>query len=99
MTGIVPVVKMVLFYLTFWAGLLLLAQGAVYLLSFGRHEDNAIYRLIRFLTSPVTRLVRLITPGKVADRHIPFVAFFLLFWLWAFVFGGIRLESRPAGSP
>ena len=98
MTGIVPVIKIAGFYLVFWAGLLLLAQGAVYVLSFGRHEDNAVYRFIRFLTSPVTRVVRVLTPAKVADRHVPIVAFFLLFWVWVFVFDGIRIESRPPGS-
>jgi hypothetical protein len=65
-----------------YAGLLLLGQGAVYFLSFGRHEDNAVYRFFRFLTSPVVKLVTRITPRRVADRHIPVVAFFMLFWLY-----------------
>ena len=68
--------------LVMYAGLLLLGQGMVYLLSFGRHEGNAVYRFFRFLTSPVTGLVRRITPEKVADRHVPVVAFFLLFWIY-----------------
>ena len=65
-----------------FAGLVLLGQGLVYLLSVGRHEANPVYRFFRFLSSPVTRLVRPITPRKVADRHLPIVAFLLLFWLW-----------------
>lgn len=65
-----------------FAGLLLLGQLLVYALSFGRHENNPIYRLFRFLTSPVVRAVRRITPAKVADRHVPVVSFLLLFWLW-----------------
>jgi hypothetical protein len=68
--------------LVMYAGLLLLGQGLVYLLSFGRHEDNAVYRFFRFLTSPVTRAIRRVTPEKVADRHVPVVAFFLLFWIY-----------------
>jgi hypothetical protein len=68
--------------LVMYAGLLLLGQGLVYLLSFGRHEGNAVYRFFRFLTSPVTRTVRYITPAKVADRHVAVVAFFLLFWIY-----------------
>jgi len=40
------------------------------------------YRFFRFLTSPVTRVVRRITPARVADRHVPVVAFFLLFWIY-----------------
>ena len=65
-----------------FAGLLLLAQGLVYVLSFGRHETNVIYKFLRFLTSPVTNVVRRITPRLVVDRHVPFAAFFLLFWLY-----------------
>jgi hypothetical protein len=68
--------------LVMYAALLLLGQGMVYLLSFGRHEGNAVYRFFRFLTSPVTRFVRHLTPLKVADRHVPVVSFFLLFWIY-----------------
>lgn len=63
-------------------GLLLIGQGLVYVMSFGRHDNNPIYRVFRFLTSPVVRGVRLITPTKVADRHVPVVSFFLAFWAW-----------------
>ncbi|MGA0984652.1 MAG: hypothetical protein ACO3ST_08265 [Burkholderiaceae bacterium] len=65
-----------------FAALILLGQGLVYLLSFGRHETNAVYRFFRLLSSPVVRSVRVITPKQVADRHLPMVGFFLLFWLW-----------------
>lgn len=65
-----------------FAGLLLIGQGLVFVFSFGRHETNPVYRFMRFLTSPVTRFVRRITPALVVDRHIPLVAFFLLFWAW-----------------
>lgn len=68
--------------LVLYAGMLLLGQGLVFILSFGRQETNAVYRLFRFLTSPVTGIVRRITPAKVADRHVPVVAFFLLFWIY-----------------
>ena len=80
-----------------FAGLLLLGQGAVWLISFGRHERNPVYRAVRFLTSPVTRLVRLFTPARIADRHLPLVAFLLLFWVWVLVFDGIRLMPRAGG--
>lgn len=67
-----------------FAALLLLGQGAVYMLSFGRHETNAVYSFMRLLTSPVTKVARRITPAKVADRHVPVVAFFLLLWICFF---------------
>ena len=63
-------------------GLMLVAQGLVFALSFGRHEGNAIYRGIRFLNSPVLRVVRSITPKVVIDRHLPAVALFLIVASW-----------------
>lgn len=65
-----------------FAGLLLMGQGLVYLLSFGRHETNPIYRFMRFLTSPVTRAVRRIAPAFIVDRHIPALSLALLLWIW-----------------
>ncbi|HWS75390.1 MAG TPA: hypothetical protein VN324_09640 [Quisquiliibacterium sp.] len=65
-----------------FAGLLLIGQGLVFVLSFGRHQTNPVYQFLSFLTSPITRAVRSVTPAKVADRHVPVVAFLLLFWLW-----------------
>jgi hypothetical protein len=64
-----------------FAMLLLLGQFLVRVLSFGRHEENAVYRLFRFLTSPVVRATRKITPARVSDTHVPVVAFLLLFWI------------------
>jgi hypothetical protein len=65
-----------------FAALLLVGQGLVYALSFGKHDANAVYRMFQLLTSPITRAARVITPKKVADRHVPFVALILLFWIW-----------------
>jgi len=77
--------KMALVYiqaLVMYGGLLLLGQGAVYLMSMGRHEDNVVFRLFRFVTAPIVKGTRLITPRQVADRHVPVVAFLLLFWIF-----------------
>lgn len=65
-----------------FAGLLLLGRGLVFLLSFGRHDGNPIYRFLRFLTGPVVRPVRVITPRFVVDQHVPAIALFILFWAW-----------------
>jgi hypothetical protein len=64
------------------AGLFLLGQGGLYLLAGASRDRNVIYQLFRVLTRPVIGIVRAITPRLVIDRHIPFVAFVLLFWLW-----------------
>jgi hypothetical protein len=80
-----------------FAGLMLLGQGIVFVLSFGRHETNPIYRAMRFLTSPVTRFVRWATPAFVVDRHVPALAFVLLFWIWvALLVAKLRLQM-PVG--
>ena len=68
--------------LTEIAGVAFLGQGVLWLLAGAKREDNLIYRLFRTLTSPVTRVTRLITPRVVLDQHVGLVAFFLLMVLW-----------------
>ena len=64
------------------AGMFLLAQGALFLLAAGRHQRNLVYQLFRIITRPVIGATRCVMPKAIIDRYIPFVAFFLLFWLW-----------------
>lgn len=71
--------------LTEIAGYSLLGQGLLYVLAGARREQNLFYGILKIITSPVIRVVRIITPRFVIDAHIPFVAFFLLFWLWVAV--------------
>lgn len=93
-----PMLLALLHELVKFAGLLLIAQGLVFVFSFGRHEQNPVYRFLRFLTSPVTRAVRAITPSAVVDRHVPVVAFLLLFWAWiALIFVRRALILQGAG--
>lgn len=67
------------------AMLALLGQGAVALLSGPKRHGNPIYQLFSVITKPVIRAVRFLTPKPIIDKHLPFVAFFLLFWLWIFL--------------
>ena len=62
--------------------LALLGQGAVGLLSGTRRHKNPIYVLFQVVTRPVVRFTRWLTPKVILDQHVPFVAFFLMFWLW-----------------
>ncbi|MEO1767909.1 hypothetical protein [Thiobacter aerophilum] len=64
------------------AGWALLGQGLLALLVGSRRHENLFYQIFEIITRPVLRLTRLITPRVILDAHIPFVAFFLLFWLW-----------------
>ena len=61
--------------------LALIGQGAVDLLSGARRATNPIYVLFQVITKPVVRFTRWLAPKVILDQHIPFVAFFLMFWL------------------
>ena len=63
----------------------LLGQGLLHVLSGERRQQNFFYRLFQVLTRPFTGTARLITPSKVDDKHVPFVAFFLLSVGWVVV--------------
>jgi hypothetical protein len=62
--------------------LFLLGQGLLALLAGSRRHTNTIYQLFVIITKPVLKMVRMISPPQVIDKHLPFVAFFLLFWCW-----------------
>lgn len=64
------------------AGYSLLGQGLLYVLAGAKREQNMFYGILKTITSPVIKGVRFITPRFIIDAHIPFAAFFLLFWLW-----------------
>ena len=64
------------------AGLALLGQGLLAFLAGSKRDNNFVYRLFLIITAPVIKLMRLITPRFVIDRPLPYLAFFLLFWLW-----------------
>ena len=68
--------------LTEVAMLTLFGQGLLALLAGSRRATNPVYQLFQTVTRPALRFARFITPQVIVDRHLPFVAFFLLFWLW-----------------
>lgn len=78
------------------AGLALLGQGILYVLAGAGREGNPIYRLFRLIARPVVRLVRVLAPKAILDRHVPVVSFFLLFWLWLVLAYARSLLTAPA---
>ncbi len=60
----------------------LIGQGILHLFAGASRDKNVVYRLFKVITSPVTKIVRAITPRFIVDSHINLVAFFLLLWLW-----------------
>ena len=76
------------------AGFAYLGQGLVALFSGSRREQNVIYQVFRIVTGPVTRATRFLMPKFIPDRHIPFIAFGLLLWVWIFVIVGLASLRR-----
>jgi len=64
------------------AGLFLFGQGLLFMLAGPKRDSNGFYQLFRVLTSPVVKATRAITPRAVIDKHVPFVAFLLILWVW-----------------
>ena len=65
--------------------LALLGQAMVGAFNWAKRRDNLLYRLFELIARPVVKLVRLISPKVILDRHVPVGAFMLLlilyFWL------------------
>ena len=71
------------------AGFAYLGQGLVAIFSGSRRDQNVIYQVFRIVTGPVTRATRALMPRFIPDRHIPFVAFGLLLWVWILLIIGL----------
>ena len=64
------------------AMLFLLGQGLLALLAGSRRHTNTMYKLFLIVTAPVVNTMRRITPRQIIDKHVPFIAFAVLFWIW-----------------
>jgi hypothetical protein len=52
------------------------------LLAGQKKEQNFFYKALQVMTQPFVRAARFITPKAIMDRHVPFVAFLLLGFIW-----------------
>lgn len=64
------------------AMLFLLGQGLLALLAGRGRDNNTMYKLFVIITGPVVKAMRFVTPRQIIDKHIPYMAFAVLFWLW-----------------
>lgn len=62
--------------------LALVGQGVLAILAGAKRDKNIFYQLLQIMTRPFIAAARFITPKVVLDRHVPFVAFFLLSFVW-----------------
>ena len=76
------------------AGFAYLGQGLVAVFAGARRNENVIYQVFRIVTGPVTKLTRAVMPRFIPDRHIPFVGFGLLLWVWIFLLIGLANLKR-----
>lgn len=60
----------------------LAGQWVLGLLAGARREQNLFYQLFQVLTRPLIAGARAISPRVVLDRHLPLVAFLVLFFVW-----------------
>ncbi|EIJ42250.1 hypothetical protein BegalDRAFT_1355 [Beggiatoa alba B18LD] len=59
----------------------LIGQGILYVLAGQARQHNPFYVLLQIITSPATKLIRLLMPRVIIDRHISVLTFFLLLWV------------------
>lgn len=57
-------------------------QWVLGLLAGAKREQNLFYQLFQVVTKPLIAGARLLSPRVVLDRHLPLVAFLLLFFVW-----------------
>jgi hypothetical protein len=68
--------------LTEVALLSLLGRFLLGLLAGAKREQNPFYQVLGIITRPPERLVRLISPKQILDRHIPVATACLLLSTW-----------------
>lgn len=64
------------------AGFAYFGLGFIALLAGAKREQNFFYSIFKVITAPITRVVRIVAPPFVPDKHVPFVAFGILLWVW-----------------
>jgi hypothetical protein len=62
--------------------LALAGQAVLAVLAGVKREQNVFYQLLQVMTRPFIAGARFITPKLILDRHVPYVAFLLLFFIW-----------------
>ncbi|MBL8338693.1 MAG: hypothetical protein JNM97_18155 [Rhodoferax sp.] len=60
----------------------LLGQWVLGLLAGAKRDKNIFYQLLQILGRPFVSVARLVSPRFVVERHLPLVAFLLLFFVW-----------------
>ena len=62
--------------------LALLGQWILGLLAGAKKDQNLFYQILQIIGRPFVAVARFLSPRIVLDRHVPLVAFLLLFFVW-----------------
>ena len=62
--------------------LALFGQWVLGLLAGAKRDSNLFYQVLQIVGKPFVAAARFITPKQIIDRHVPFVAFLLLLFIW-----------------
>lgn len=62
--------------------LALFGQWVLGLLAGAKKDGNLFYQILQIVGKPFVAAARFITPKQIIDRHVPFVAFLLLLFVW-----------------
>ena len=60
----------------------LVGRGLLGMLAGEKKEANFFYKALEAMTRPFVAAARFITPKAIIDRHVPFVAFLLVGFIW-----------------
>jgi hypothetical protein len=62
--------------------LALFGQWVLGMLAGAKKDSNLFYQILQIVGKPFVMAARFITPKQIIDRHVPFVAFLLLLFIW-----------------
>lgn len=62
--------------------LALFGQWVLGMLAGAKKDSNLFYQILQIVGKPFVVAARFITPKQIIDRHVPFVAFLLLLFIW-----------------
>ena len=62
--------------------LALFGQWILGLLAGAKKDQNLFYQILQIVGKPFVLVARAISPRQIIDRHVPFVAFLLLVFVW-----------------
>lgn len=57
-------------------------QAILFIMAGAKRDTNFVFTMLKMITSPMSFVVRFISPRIILDRHIPLATFLFLVTLW-----------------